>query len=159
MKAAFLIVASLPGIAALSACSSSPRATHTHSHTDPAFTNEVEAAQHFLKPIFSILDCEGEGEVEPGEVDEHFSGLFFYVDRDLDKNITEEELVSSAHHSHPSKERYLFALMDTDRNGVVSGSEFRNYLIHAVSVADHNQDGMLTPDEVGIETIAHSHAH
>lgn len=112
------------------------------------FESEVAAAQHFLRPVFSILDCEREDEVEAGEVDEHFHDLFFYVDRDLDKIITEEELIRSVYDSVPAKEQYLFRLMDTNVDARVSALEFRNYIIRAIETADTNRDGMVTLDEL-----------
>ena len=128
-----------------------------NTEEDLAFASPLQAAQHFIKPIYSQLDCEGIGEIDDGEVDEHMNGLYFYVDRDQNREISEQELVRSAFNSTPAKEQYLYKLMDVDQSGAVTGYEFRNFIIWAIQTADQNQDGIVTPEEAGIDNMAYSH--
>ena len=118
--------------------------------TPSPFTNDIEAAKHFIKPIFSTLDCEGVGVIEAGEVDEHFFNLFFYHDRDRSKTIRQSEFVFSKDSLERQRLAYVFTQMDVDKNSLVSTNEYRDHVISSIDKADINRNGELTEAEAGL---------
>lgn len=108
------------------------------------------AAIRFIQPLFSALDCEGVGEIDPGEVDEHFFELYFFADRDHSRTISEQEYVQSISQSNPELDSHIFHLMDKDGDSVVTTSEFRSYLFRAMHLADRDRNGTVSEQEAEI---------
>jgi len=114
----------------------------------PPFAKERDAAVFFLTPIFSIIDCEAVDVIEDGDVDEHFSTLFFFNDRDQSRVITESEFVGARAKHAQAQSTYVFKMMDLDGNGQVSTHEYRRYISFAIDTADLNKDGELAKIEL-----------
>ena len=116
-------------------------------------SSEIHAAAlHFLKPIFSYLDCEDDGTIEKVDVEDHFFQIFLYVDRDRSLTIAKDEYLNSVAKPAIDIDHLIFQLMDANTNGRVSTTEFRRHTIAAIDAADINKDGEVTEAEVGIES-------
>lgn len=139
----------------LTACSvSAPVASDVSA--DPSsspFYNEHQAAVHFVQPIFSVLDCEKKGEIEQGEVDEHFFELYFFADRDRSRTVSQAEFSQSMLHSTPQQNRYLFQQIDGNHDAVISIEEYRQFVFVALQKADTNQDGSVDEQEAALHTF------
>lgn len=112
------------------------------------FEDRRAEAVYFLTPIFSILDCESVGEIEDGGVDEHFSTLYFYSDRDMSRTIVESEFVLGRPEDKKEQSRFVFKMMDTDGNGQVTPGEYRQYVSFAIAEADLDKNGELHESEL-----------
>ena len=128
------IILLLVVLAASSVCISNEKTTVLSP-----FISEVDAAIYFLRPMFHAL----------GEVDVHFSQLFFYEDTDSSRTISKQEYTKARTNRMPAKDRYLFEWMDTNNDGVVSALEFREHIFWAIRTADVNNDGEVSSDELG----------
>jgi hypothetical protein len=117
------------------------------------FSNQYSAAVHFIQPLFSVLDCEKVGEIEKGEIDEHFHELFFFADRDQSRTITLPEYSHSVSHSTAQQDQYIFVQMDANADGVVDPNEFQIYLNRSIDAADLNQDGSVTEQEAQLHSF------
>ena len=115
------------------------------------FPSAQEAAAHFVRPMFPILDCEGTGQVEPGEVDEHIFQIVAYTDSDRSRKISLAEFIASVHNSNPENEAFIFHEMDADHNGEVTLRELHQHIVRSIEVADLNKDGELTEAEVEMD--------
>lgn len=115
--------------------------------------SEQKAAVRFLSPVFPLLDCEHVGEIETGEVDEHFSQMYFFVDRDMSRSVTEAEFLRSMPRPDPDKDRQIFKLMDTNLDTLVTPMEFRRYSYKAIKQADADNSGSVSRREVGLKPL------
>ena len=129
----------------LSACSSVQPADSSAAN-DSGF-GEQKAAVRFLQPLFSTLDCEQVGEIEAGEVDEHFAQIYFFSDRDQSRSLSEAEYLRSIAHSDPQKDSFIFTLMDTNKDTLVTPMEFRMYTFKAIKLADTDGSGSVSEQE------------
>ena len=144
-RAALMLVLTLAACTMQSPVAPAPATDH--------FVDEHQAALHFIQPIFSVLDCEKKGEIEQGEVDEHFFELYFFADRDRSRSISAVEFAQSTPHSTPQQNLYLFQRMDTDRNELISVEEYRQFVFAALQVADTNQDGSVDEQEAAVHAF------
>jgi len=122
----------------------------SNAYTEGAlpFSQDRDAAVYFLKPIFSIIDCESGGVIEDGDVDEHFTDLFFYNDRDQSRAIVESEFVRARSKETKQQSAFVFKMMDTDSNGFVTPQEYRHYVSFAINAADKDKNGELYAEEL-----------
>ncbi|MEE2733281.1 MAG: hypothetical protein VYA55_20850 [Pseudomonadota bacterium] len=111
------------------------------------------AAVHFIQPIFSVLDCEKKGEIEAGEIDEHFAELYFFVDRDRSRTISLQEFSASMSHSSAQQDAYLFQQMDTNQDQLVSIMEYRQFVFEVLQVADTDRNGSVDEDEAELHSF------
>jgi len=114
----------------------------------PVFNSRYDEAVFFLTPIFSVVDCEGAGEIEDSGVDEHFNTLFYYNDRDQSKYIVESEFVMGRNKASAEQSRYVFKMMDSDQNGKVTTLEYRRYISQTIELADLDKNGELKDFEL-----------
>lgn len=114
----------------------------------PVFNSRYDEAVFFLTPIFSVVDCEGAGEIEDSGVDEHFNTLFYYNDRDQSKYIVESEFVMGRNKASAEQSRYVFKMMDGDQNGKVTTLEYRRYISQTIELADLDKNGELQDFEL-----------
>ena len=115
------------------------------------FANDREAAVHFLRPMFPIMDCEGVGVISKGEVDEHFFELFYALTERGSFSIARDEVERSIPNSNDAQLEHIFGMMDINGNGIVSTEEFRNFMFTALDLADSEQKGEVTLADVGLE--------
>jgi hypothetical protein len=136
--------------AALGLVSISISAIGANQTPDPKapFKDRYEEAVYFLTPIFPVLDCEGMGEIEDGDVDEHFHSLFFYNDRDQSKYIVESEFLLGRAKESSAQSRFVFVMMDSNGDGKVSAYEYRQYVSQSISFADIDQNGEVNLTEL-----------
>ncbi len=137
----------LLALSGISACSHQS----TRTNEEPVFPDQKSTAIHFIQPLFTVLDCERKGEIESGEVDEHFFELYFFTDRDRSRSISLQEYINSVAKSSSEQSTYIFNQMDTDKDALISTREFRDYLITSIEIADANQDGSVTEQEARLE--------
>ncbi|MAR90446.1 MAG: hypothetical protein CML06_06150 [Pseudomonadales bacterium] len=123
-----------------------PQASSAQDDSAP-LPDQRASAVHFLQPVFSVLDCEKKGEVEAGEVDNHFFELYFFADRDQSRSISQAEFLAHSSAESRDKDLYVFQQMDTNRNGTVSVMEYRQHVFRALELADTDADGVVTAEE------------
>jgi len=115
------------------------------------FANDRAAAVHFLRPMFSIMDCEGMGVIGKGEVDEHFFELFYALTERGSFSIAREEVERSIPDSNDAQIEHIFGMMDQSDNGVVSTKEFRSFMFTVLDLADAAKKGEVTLADVGLD--------
>lgn len=110
--------------------------------------NSVESAALALKPLFSVLDCEGEGVIRPNEVDEHIAQALSVYDRDGSRTISRGEYLRSVPDAARERQAALFDSSDTKKDGVLSAKEFGRHVLALIDVVDSNRDGEVTRSEL-----------
>lgn len=123
------------------------------------FASEREAAVHFLRPFFPVMDCENMGVISKGEVDDHFFAVFYSVGRLRTFSISLEDLERSLLHSSKEQISFVFAMMDQDGDRAVSTQEFREFMYRAIDLADTGQNGEVTLTDLGMEQPRIIRAH
>lgn len=108
----------------------------------------LEAAAYFLNPLFSTIDCEAQGVIEDGDVDEHFSSLFFYNDRDQSRSILQSEFLRARPKESEADSLFVFTLMDSNGDKIVDPREYRQYISVAIKTADKDNNGELYYEEL-----------
>jgi hypothetical protein len=129
--------------------------SYSLSFLTPAMANDTgvtkpqrDAAVYFLTPIFDIIDCESVGVIEDGDVDEHFTSLFFFNDRDQSRYIVESEFVRARSGKTKKQSVEVFQMMDTNSNGQVTPQEYRQFVSYAIKATDTDNNGELVEFEV-----------
>lgn len=110
------------------------------------FTPAIAAA--ILEPMFETLDCTEAGYFQEPEINEHFSQIFRFYDRDLSRTITRAEYLRGTSGAKKQELQHLFARIDADKNGILSAKEYREHLSAMFQLADANRDGELTREEL-----------
>lgn len=131
----------------------------TEVQESKAFPNDQAAAVHFMKSKFSIMDCSDMGIISKGEVDEHFYDLFYAINKSRSLSISRDELQGSLYDSNDAQVSYIFELMDSNLDRVVSTKEFRSFMFTAIDLLDTNKNGEVTLADVGLEAPKIIRAH
>lgn len=116
----------------------------------PVPVSPVRAAQKFFQPVYPAMDCEMVGRAHKDEIDEHFPALFFFLDRNHDRTITQRELMDAQANASEEQRLFLFEQMDLDKSGSVTTEEYRDYAYRAFDLLDVDGDGDLTEREVNM---------
>lgn len=116
------------------------------------FGSDRAAAVYFLRPLFPIMDCEGMGVISEGEVEDHFFALFYSVGKRGAFHITRDDLVRSLDGSSEARITHVFDLMDGNGDGRVSTSEFREFMVKAIRLADVEQNGEVSLADLDMAT-------
>lgn len=125
-----------------------PEAELTTSTETQTSVDAARVAQRFFQPVFPAMDCEMVGRASKDEIDDHFPAMFFYLDRNHDRVITQKELLDSQANATSAERLFLYAEMDADQDGRVTTEEYRAYASRAFDLLDVNGDGDLTEAEV-----------
>lgn len=115
---------------------------------DPIDEQRALAGFILKPPIFNFLDCENDGTIEKGEVDEHFPQVFFIYDKDRSRDLSRSEYVSSTHPEDKALQARIFKLMDSNGDNLVSTTEYRLYFYQIIDSADINSDGEVSLQEL-----------
>lgn len=109
----------------------------------------LPTAEVLLGPFFGTLDCDQQGYIDGGQVDEHFSQLFAPYDLDRSRTLTRNEYLAISPPG-PLRERreQLFAAGDRDGDGLSSANEYRRHLHEALQTADGDRNGEVTRQEL-----------
>lgn len=101
-----------------------------------------------LGPYFDILDCDREGLIDTGQIDEHFTQLFGPLDMDRSRNLTPGEFIHHTQHRSRSRQEAAFKMADKDGDDLVSVNEFLAFYYGMVEAADTNRDGEVDLQEL-----------
>lgn len=115
------------------------------------FASDREAAVHFLRPLFGIMDCEAIGVVSKAEVDDHFSELFYSFGARRSFSFVQDEFEQSLLNSSKAQATSIFNMIDQDGSGSVSTSEFRHFMYRVMDLVDRDQNGEVTLEDLGSE--------
>lgn len=118
---------------------------------DTPFASDRDAAVHFVKPLFPLMDCETVGAVSKGEVDDHFFALFYTFARLRSFSFEKSDTQRAFSDSSEEKVSTLFGMMDQNGNGVVSTGEFRDFMYTAMDLIDVEQKGRVTLTDLGLD--------
>ncbi len=155
-NSAALALASSLALAAVPPCSAEPaQPAAVETAKAPAAAAQAgqsvrpDQARAVLQNLFSALDCDMAGDIDAGEVDDHFGQVWLPVDRDRSRLLDRSEY-SRVHHAIPAADsRALFA--DADRNGDdgIDHNEYRAHLQRLLEVLDADANGSVTREEAG----------
>lgn len=117
----------------------SPPAGHAAAPPTPAMV---------LEPVFEILDCDREGLIDRGQVDEHFGQLFAPRDLNRSHTLDVDEYVRGTAGAQRRRFSVAFAAADRDESGELTSDEFIDHLYRLVDQADADGDGSVTVAEL-----------
>ena len=102
-----------------------------------------------IEQVFEMLDADRDGVVTLAEalkgVGEHFDA----VDQNKDGVLDRSEFDSWFGRANPDAARFFLALHDIDGDGKVTKAEFENPVKKRFALFDRNDDGKVTPEELG----------
>ncbi|MEE4379603.1 MAG: EF-hand domain-containing protein [Candidatus Competibacteraceae bacterium] len=106
-----------------------------------------------VKAVFSRLDCDLDGTIDPSEVDDHFAQLWHPIDRDRSRTLSKNEYALS-HRSVPDTiGTALFRDADADTNGQISVTEYRKHLERMILTVDQDGDREVSLTDVGLKPM------
>jgi hypothetical protein len=123
-----------------------PAATAVANEPEPGDT--MDSAAFALKPLFNVLDCEGEGVIRPNEIDEHIAQVLSVYDRDGSRTVSRNEYLRSAAGAARERQGALFDGSDTKKDGVLSAKELGRHVAALIAEVDSNRDGEVTKLEL-----------
>src|SRR5690606_3536783 len=97
--------------------------------------------------------------VAKGEVDEHFYDMFYAINKSRSLSINKDELQGSLYGSNDAQVSYIFELMDSNLDSIVTTKEFRSFMFTAIDLVDTNKNGEITLADVGLEAPKIIRAH
>jgi EF hand len=107
---------------------------------------------------FAELDGNGDGAIERDEFTGRHEAMIDFLDTNEDGSVTREEFINAPHPMPADGVRFQqglerraarFNQLDRDHDGELTAEEFRASGEQAFKFHDLNDDGKLTPDELG----------
>lgn len=108
-------------------------------------------ARAVVNLIFNALDCDVDGVVDPGEVDEHFAQLWHPIDRDRSRTLSPREYALTHHEVAEPIAQALFADADANGDGDVDFREFNAHIKRLIIVIDNDGDLEISRADVGLK--------
>lgn len=113
-----------------------------------------------LERFFALIDENGNGRIEPAEIEAARAGLFSRLDADGDGSVTAEEHQQAVDRLAERAERFAargqqrFGRLDAVGDGRISRAEFVERQRPGFALADRNEDGAIDMEEA--ERVARS---
>jgi len=118
-------------------------------------TAPLEKGKYNTVELLRLMDKDRNGKVSRAEFDSFMNKEFDSLDEKRDGELDENEL-AQLHWNYLSTQ--LLPLMDKDKSGKVSRSEFMSFMNQEFDRLDTNHDGLLDVDELAEMHLKYSHA-
>lgn len=99
-----------------------------------------ETALTALLSVFDRMDCDHNGLIDPGEIDEHFSQVWSPADLDRSRSLSASEFARTHRPLPGPAADALFRAADRDADGRVDADELRAHLRELILRFDGNGD-------------------
>ena len=119
-----------------------------------AAQSAVEKGEYNTVELLRLMDKDRNGKVSRAEFDSFMNKEFDSLDVKRDGELDENEL-NQLHWNYLSTQ--LLPLMDKDKSGKVSRSEFMSFMNQEFDRLDTNHDGLLDVDELAEMHLKYPH--
>ena len=114
---------------------------------------DLADAKSVLNLLFYPLDCDMDGVIDPGEVDEHISQLWLPIDGDRSRTLSPKEYAMTHRTLDAKSDAVLFADADANHDGVVGVDEFRAHVKRMIRLLDTDGDREISRGDAGLKPL------
>jgi hypothetical protein len=107
-------------------------------------------ASAIVAAVFDRLDCDYDGTIDIGEIDEHFAMIWLPADGDRSRGLSRREYSAMHGALSVADEAALFRDADADGSGQVTAWELRLHLQRLVEMLDDDGDYEISRADTGM---------
>lgn len=114
---------------------------------------EQNEARALVGLVFDRLDCDMDGRVDVGEVDEHFSQMWMPIDVDRSRTLNRREYAMTHRAVADDVADRLYRDADGDADGTVDVREFRQHVKRMILAVDSDGDREVDRANAGLRAL------